>query len=250
MRGPADTGLLYRVQPLDAAAAQLVQFTTRKIAHDVSNVLVAALTLADMAGAADADIPADDLLVRLRAAVGRPGDVMRGALLSVRSRAVVRPATLADLQAHLRAAVAENGGLLTFGVEGDAPRGAEEACWTEVADILTQNALDAFAVDAIEPEPDTPAPRLAVHLCTMDGMRTLRVSDNGPGCPTWPRIAAGPTARAGHGHLGLGLGLAAARLAACGGTLDVGPASPRGAIALARAPWPGAPREPVERPRA
>ncbi|MSP90766.1 MAG: HAMP domain-containing histidine kinase [Myxococcales bacterium] len=228
----------------------MLHAATRKLAHDLSNALVAAVTRTEMLGGTAAEgVPADDL-AHLRAALARPGDVLRGALLSVRARSAQRPRSLAAVEARLQAAVGARAGTLAFWIAGDALHGPDEELWAEVIDIITQNSLDAFAVDALEPEPDTPAPHLRVHLEIGNGRQVLCVTDNGPGCPAWPRVAAGPTARAGHGHLGLGLGLAAARLAECEGTLDVGPAQPRGAVASAQVPGAGRAPEPVDRARA
>jgi len=232
------------VRPLPWPVVELLVGTLRKLAHDLTNSMVAGVSMVDLTLLKCSEPAVADSLNRLRSQLLRPRATLARATASLLMTAADRPVTI-DTLAEAIGAMAEAGGVQLLGAIAatpwptERPKQLEEAHWVHILHVLLQNALEAHAAAAIQSEPplDGKLPYVRVDLTALPGggLRLL-VADNGEGCADLRAAATGGMRRSGNGHLGLGLAVAAAIAQKAGGSLSIAHNPPRGALALAEFP--------------
>lgn len=192
----------------------------RKLAHDISNSLVSAISTLDLVVVDHREL--EDLLAPLRRELSRPLAILERPLRTLPSRAMIRPFSLADW----RPRIADEAKVLAISIripgELPGPTDLDEATWTQCLDNVVRNALDAHKASPRAGDTN-PLPGRWV-LVQFGGDQTERwceVSDNGPGHDDPLAAAQSRRARSGAGHLGLGLAVAASQLAKVGGNVVV-----------------------------
>ena len=223
---------------------RLLVDTMRKFAHDLTNTIVAGVSMVDLTLLKCHEPAVADQLQRLRGQLLRPRTTLGRATASLPMPSTQRPSSLDALERWVINQGVEAGVELR-GVIAQAPwpslrPGAlNDESWGLVLYALLQNALDAHAAAALQsaPPPDGQVPFIDVDL-TQDAAGTLhlRVVDNAEGCADLCAAASGQLRRSGNGHLGLGLTVAAAIAARAGGYLTLDHHEPRGVVASGEFP--------------
>lgn len=224
-----------RVHPLAWATIEVLTVAMSKLAHDLTNALVASVALVDLTAMRNQDAHVAGQLARLRDHVMRPRATIQCAVAALPGLGD-RPKTYPALRKMLDlTAVGQNVELTWLGTaEGDElPPELTEALWCHVLQALVENALQAHAMAEAD-EGFTVGRRVDVDWQA----GRLLVADNGPGCKDVRAAATGKLRRAGQGHMGLGLAVVAALVERPGGDLHVGPNPGGGFQALVRVPGP------------
>jgi C4-dicarboxylate-specific signal transduction histidine kinase len=239
---PEDGLQLVRVCPLPWSTIDLLGTMLRKLAHDLTNSMVAGISLVDLMQMKVPDAAVSAGLARLRAQLMRPRDTLQSALLPLPTTSSERPQTITALNTWLEKTTEHARVLLVSSLgpvdtQARRPLGLGEAEWVHLLSLLVQNALDAHAAQLLDREADEEVepPWIRVELTRHSGL-LLTISDNGPGCADLVAASQGTLRRVGQGHLGLGLPIAAALADKGGGTLDIGCRQSRGFVAMARFP--------------
>lgn len=240
----ASAGQPVPVRPLPWPVVELLVATLRKLAHDLTNSMVAGVSMVDLTLLKCNEPAVADSLNRLRSQVLRPRATLARATASLPMPSADRPNTI-DALAENISALAEAGGIQLLGAiattpwPAERPRQMEEGHWVHILHVLLQNAIEAHAAAAMQSEPplDGKLPYVRVDLTTQPGggLRLL-VTDNGEGCADLRAAATGGMRRSGNGHLGLGLAVAAAIAERGGGKLAIAHNPPRGTLAVAEFP--------------
>lgn len=219
-------GTSHRVRPLPWPVIELLSATLRKLAHDITNSMVASVSHVDLMALRNPNPVLNEQLQRLRVHVLRPRTVVHCAIASLPALGD-RPRTLAKLHATMATLAIQQGVTLHWRVADDPARfdpALTESEWCHVLHTLCQNALEAHAAALIELG-TVGQPEIIVD-CTEREPRRLAVIDNGPGCGDLAAAASGGLRRVGSGHLGLGLAVIAALIERAGGNLTIaGPAA-------------------------
>lgn len=228
-----------RVRPLPWSTIELLSTMLRKLAHDLTNSMVAGISLVDLMQMKVPDASVSAGLARLRAQMMRPRDTLQSALLPLPASSSERPLTITALNTWLlksteHAQVALVSSLGPVDSQARRPLGLGEAEWVHLIWLLVQNALDAHAAQLLDREADDEVepPWIRIDLIRSSGL-VLTISDNGPGCADLLAASHGTLRRVGQGHLGLGLPIAAALAAKAGGTLDIASSMAHGFVAIA-----------------
>ena len=214
------------VQPLDPAVLGHLARALRKLKHDLSNSLVAAMGEMELLAADVGDVGFADRLLDARTSLLRPFLDLRRTTMSL-PLVDGAPQRWADLRAQLDARAQTVGAKLDWQPEALETLNTDPPLRPIVA-ALVNNALDAAQAGVTV--------RVAFLAPDAAGWRGLVVSDDGPGCKDLAAAAQGHLQRAGGAHLGLGLAVAATLLAARGGKLTLQAATPHGLEAAAK--WP------------
>lgn len=224
-----------RVHALPWPTVELLTASLRKLSHDVTNSLVAAVSMVDLALLKSPDPSVADSLQRLRGQILRPRTTLQTALGPMPLQHGDRPRTLVALERYLSDLGREHAVELQLQLQPhDLPPVLSETEWVHVLANLGHNALDAHADDVLQDE-GPGEPRFVTITATRHGsLFELAVQDNGPGCTDLVAAASGKLRRAGGGHLGFGLAVAAAMVERAGGHLLLQPRQPRGLSAIAR----------------
>lgn len=202
------------VTPLPWPLVEFVQPLLRKLGHDMTNALVAGVTMADVLAMQDRGGALADQMRALRPYLLRPREVLQTAVGGLPDLGL-RPRTWPELRRLLAGQALEHHVELRWLAPSSAsalPTWLAEEAWCHAGWALVANALDAHAA-AAELAMAAPAPWVAVRLVD----EALVVSDNGSGCEDVAAVAAGQHRRRGGGHLGLGLPVLAAVVARAGG---------------------------------
>ena len=208
------------VAPLPREAVDLSIAIVRKLAHDINNSLVSAISTLDLVVVDHPEL--EDLLAPLRRELSRPRTILERPLRTLPSRAMVRPFSLADW----RPSIADEAKMLAISVRmpGDLPGPAamDEATWTQCLDNVVRNALEAHkaSVRAGDTNP-LPGRWVLVQFGADQSWRWCEVSDNGPGHDDPQSALLSRRGRSGGGHLGLGLAVVANHMATVGGAATV-----------------------------
>lgn len=213
----------HEVQPLPLAVQAALTAAVRKLSHDVSNSLVAAVSYLDLLGL-QAPLLRDVPEWRdCRHQLDRPRQVMKTALWCLPAGGRGQPQTLPELSEWWETRVG------TLGLTTTLP--VLPAQWARPEAVFALCCVLTNAVEALEEarrlgEPLVRPPTVGVRVNGHD----VLVEDSGPGCSDPAAAASGQARRAGQGHLGVGLASAAAALAPLGGGL-----------AIAAQPWGNSP---------
>ncbi len=225
------------VEPLDAGQSAAVVAVVRKLAHDVNNALVSAVSTLDLLTIDRPDLEAT--LAPLRQELVRPRSLFERPMRGLPTRAMVRPWTLIDWRPRIADDAKTVGVSVRLPADLPGPTGLDEGAWVQCLDNVVRNALDAHAAHARSGEPLPAGGRwVAVQPASLPGERTCTVSDNGPVPDNWQTAVQARKARPGEGHLGLGLGVVAAHLQTVGGRVEL-QQSPNGFVVCMR--WPESP---------
>ncbi len=240
----ASAGQPVPVRPLAWPVVEMLVATLRKLAHDLTNSMVAGVSMVDLTLLKCSEPAVADSLNRLRSQLLRPRATLARATASLPMPSADRPVTIEALAENI-GALAEAGGIQLLGAIAttpwptERPKQIDEAHWVHILHVLLQNALEAHAAAAIQSEPplDGRLPYVRLDLTSVPGggLRLL-VTDNGEGCADLQVAATGGMRRSGNGHLGLGLAVAAAIAERAGGKLAIGHNPPRGTLAIAEFP--------------
>jgi signal transduction histidine kinase len=227
----------HRVRPLGDDEIEKLAALLRKLGHDLTNSLVAAVSLTGLAAHLSHDAEVNRLLDQARQQLLRPRTVLDTALAPLPLVRGEKPITFDGLSRLLQRRADDLGVRLNCVLEPAVARlgPLDEWRWIQVALPLCTNAFDALAEtrDRQQPAPS----RIDVALLPADHSGAeLTVSDDGPGCSDLAAAANGQLRRAGGGHLGLGLAVAAAVVGRYGGWLDIWAAKPNGFVAFATVP--------------
>jgi len=204
----------------------------RKLGHDITNSLVAAVSLVDLTLMKCHEQPVTDSLNRLRGQLLRPRATMLLATSALPALTGEMPRTLVALPPWLAKEAEASEVRIEWQLTERVPSGWQESDWVHVLRSLCLNALDAHAA-ARRIDPDAHAAELRYVRVFQEAAR-LYVLDNGPGCADLGAAASGGLRRSGGGHLGLGLAVVAALAERCGGDLHISPAVPTGLQATLR----------------
>lgn len=222
-----------RVQPLPWPVVELFSASLRKLAHDLTNSLVAAVSLVDLTLMKSNEPAARNGLNRLRNQILRPRTTLQCATAALPGMTADRPRTVQALEVWAKHAATAQELVLAWQLDGNdqPPRGLTEPEWVHVVQALCQNALEAHAAARIDKElqsePESAWLRIE-SARARDGSAVLTVRDNAMGCADLQAAATGRLRRAGGGHLGLGLSIAAALVERAGGQVLLASEPPHG----------------------
>ncbi|MBM4343782.1 MAG: HAMP domain-containing histidine kinase [Deltaproteobacteria bacterium] len=208
------------VPPLDAGQSAAVVAAVRKLAHDVNNALVSAVSTLDLLTIDRPDL--EGTLAPLRQELVRPRALFERPMRGLPTRAMVRPWTLADWRGRIADDAKTVGVSVRLPADLPGPAGLDEGSWVQCLDNTVRNALDAHAAHARSGDPAPAGGRyVSVQPGSATGTRHCVVADNGPVPEGWRAAVLARKARPGKGHLGLGLAVVAAHLHKVGGRVQV-----------------------------
>lgn len=237
-------GAPVHVRALPWPVVELLVDTMRKLAHDLTNAMVAGVSMVDLTLLKCHEPAVADHLQRLRGQLLRPRTTIGWATASLPMPSTQRPPGLGALERRVtdqghEAGIELRGVIAQTPWPSLRPRGLDEDSWGLILHALLQNALDAHAAAALqgEPPPDDQVAFIQMDLTQEDaGTVHVRVVDNAEGCADLNSAATGRLRRSGNGHLGLGLAVAAAIAERAGGCLTLAHHRPRGLIVCAEFP--------------
>lgn len=222
------------VEPLDPGQSAALVAAVRKLAHDVNNALVSAVSTLDLLTIDRPDL--EETLAPLRHELVRPRTLFERPMRGLPTRAMVRPWTMVDWRGRIADEAKNVGVSVRLPADLPGPAGLEEGAWVQCLDNTVRNALDAHAAHARSGEPMPDGGRwVSVQPGAEPGARWCTISDNGPVPEDWQRAVRSHRPRSGDGHLGLGLGVVAAHLRQVDGTVEI---QQQAAVFLVRLAWP------------
>ncbi|MSQ83322.1 MAG: HAMP domain-containing histidine kinase [Myxococcales bacterium] len=220
---------LSAVAPLGAEATQAGVAIVRKLAHDVNNALVSAVSTLDLLTIDHPEL--EETLAPLRHELIRPRALFERPMRGLPTRAMVRPWTLGDWRGRIADEAKSVGVSVRLPSEVRGPAGLDEGQWVQCLDNLVRNALDSHAVHIRTGQVAPDGGRWVSVQVSPDGVADTdgvwgqcAIVDNGAVSSEHAAAAQQRRARSGDGHMGLGLAVVAAHLAGIGGRLLVGEA--------------------------
>lgn len=204
----------HKVLPLAPDVEVALTAALRKLSHDISNSLVAAVSHLDLLGLHDPHVRDLTDWQSCRSQLTRPRGVVTTALWALPLGGRDQPRTYSELHAWWSKRQD------SLGLDAELPMLAQT--WQQPDAIFALCCVLTNAAEALQDahrlgEPLVRPPLVAIQ---QDGGSVL-VSDSGPGCADPIGAASGHVRRAGQGHLGLGLAAAAAALGRLGGQLHI-----------------------------
>lgn len=211
-----------RVQALPWPIVELLSGALRKLAHDLTNSMVAGVSMIDLLAMRNTDPLMAEPLQRLRGHVLRPRGMLRVAVAVVPAGAD-RSRSWTALRTDLLSAAASQQVMLRWQAPVDGPppgQALSESDWCHIVEALCHNALDAHAAARLDRDPGAGLGQITVTWREAPTQQ-LQVLDNGPGCANLVGAAKAEVRRAGGGHMGLGLAVVAALAERAGGSLTI-----------------------------
>lgn len=204
----------HSVLPLAPEVEAALTAALRKLSHDISNSLVAAVSHLDLLGLHDPQLRELADWQSCRAQLARPRAVVSTALWALPGAGRDQPRTYSDLRTWWSQ---RQSGL---GLDAQLPDLVEP--WQQPDAVFALCCALTNAAEALQDarrlgEPLVRPPQIAIR----QDAGSVLVADSGPGCADPRGAASGQLRRAGHGHVGLGLAAAAAALRRHGGQLHI-----------------------------
>lgn len=202
------------VLPLAPEVEAALTTALRKLSHDISNSLVAAVSHLDLLGLHDPGLRALADWQSCQNHLARPRAVVTTALWALPAGGRDQPRTYSDLRTwwgkrHL-----------ALGLDAQLP--ALPQPWEQPDAVFALCCVLTNAAEALEEAHRLGEPLVRRPQIWMDyAAGSVLVADSGPGCADPRGAASGLVRRAGQGHLGLGLAAAAAGLQRLGGGLHI-----------------------------